>query len=325
MARVFITGATGFLGLNLMECLAEKDWDVTALYRPGADLTRLNKFPVTLVEGDITDPASLSRAMPKDIDYVFHVAADTSVVRKYRARQKTVNVDGARNVITAALNAGARRLIHTSSASTYGGHKDMIDETAPQTGRWSPIHYTRTKSEAEKAVRTAAECGLDAVICNPGHILGRYDLTGWAQIFMHVKNGTLPGIPPGSGSFAHAKEVAKAHIAAAESGKSGENYFLGGPHMSFAALAREISRLLKIDMPVTTTPGFLIRLGAWLGESRALLTGKEPSLSLDAARFVCQHHVICSKKAERVLGYQPPPIKTALIDCYRWLAERGLI
>ncbi len=325
MARVFVTGATGFLGLNLIECLAGKGWDVTALHRPGSDLSVLKASGVKTVIGDILDPLSLRAALVPETDYVFHMAADTSVLKKDQTRQKAVNIDGTKNIIAAALNARVRRFVYTSTASVYGAHKSLIDEETEQSGKHSPIHYIQTKSQAESSVRMAAERGLDAVICNPGHIIGRHDQAGWARMFLHIKNGTLPGIPPGSGSFAHAKEVAATHIAAAEKGRSGENYILGGPHFTFAQLIHEIGKLLKKDMPSGVTPGFLIKMNAWYLEYCARLTKKNPSISLDAARFVCQHHILNSAKAEKELGYNPPPLQTALIDCYRWLAEKGAI
>ena len=116
----FVTGGTGFLGLNLIEQLIAQDWHVTALHRPGSDIRLLSQFPVQRVEGDILDPDSLRRAMPQGVDAVFHVAADISMWSGHAARQTRINVEGTRNVVEAALQAGAKRLVHTSTWNTYG-------------------------------------------------------------------------------------------------------------------------------------------------------------------------------------------------------------
>jgi nucleoside-diphosphate-sugar epimerase len=116
----FVTGGTGFLGLNLIEQLAARDWQVTALHRPGSDIRLLSRFPVRRVEGDILDVESLRRTMPQGVDAVFHVAADISMWSGHNARQTRINVEGTRHVVETALEAGVRRLVHTSTWNTYG-------------------------------------------------------------------------------------------------------------------------------------------------------------------------------------------------------------
>ena len=116
----FVTGGTGFLGLNLVEQLTAQGWQVTALHRPGSDVRLLSRFPARRVEGDLLDPASLRRAVPRGVDAVFHVAADISMWQGHAARQTRVNVEGTRHVVEAALEAGAGRLVHTSTWNVYG-------------------------------------------------------------------------------------------------------------------------------------------------------------------------------------------------------------
>lgn len=110
MKTAFITGATGFIGLNLVAELTARNWQVTALHRPASDLRWLRQFPVSLAEGDLRDPASLVRAMPESVDVVFHVAADTSTWSARDRTQTEINVAGTRNVVQAALRRGAKRL-----------------------------------------------------------------------------------------------------------------------------------------------------------------------------------------------------------------------
>src|SRR5918996_5093910 len=130
----FVTGGTGFLGLNLVEQLTAQHWQVIALHRPSSDVRLLQKFPVRLVEGDILEPDSLRRAMPPGVDAVFHVAADISMWSGHSARQTRINVDGTRCVVEAALAAGAGRLVHTSTWNAYGLVQGEISEELPQRG-----------------------------------------------------------------------------------------------------------------------------------------------------------------------------------------------
>ena len=126
MPTAFVTGATGFIGMNLVEVLTAAGWEVTALHRRSADIGRLHRFPVALAEGDVTEPESLGRAIPDGVDAVFHVAASTSVWRRRDAEQERTNVTGTRYVVAAALERGARRLVHTSSVAAYGSHEGRI-------------------------------------------------------------------------------------------------------------------------------------------------------------------------------------------------------
>jgi dihydroflavonol-4-reductase len=153
VSHAFVTGGAGFLGLNLIEQLMAAGWQVTAVHRATSDLSEITRFPVHLVEGDVTDPGSLRRAMPQAVDAVFHMAADTSVWSRHDNRQTRTNVDGTRNMVEAALAAGARRFVHASTWNVYGLEQGEIRETSPQLGATSRINYNRTKFLAEEEVR----------------------------------------------------------------------------------------------------------------------------------------------------------------------------
>jgi NAD dependent epimerase/dehydratase family len=163
MPTALVTGATGFLGLNLVERLCAEGWEVRALVRPGADAARLRRFPVAAItEADVADPAAVARAFRAapgggggPPDAVFHAAAVTSPWARRAALQARVNVDGTRTVARAALAAGAGRLVLTSSWSTYGLGRAEIAEDSARRGLRSPIAYVRTKALAEEEVRRA--------------------------------------------------------------------------------------------------------------------------------------------------------------------------
>jgi dihydroflavonol-4-reductase len=321
----FITGGTGFLGLNLVEQLTAQQWQVIALHRPSSDIRLLRKLPVRLIEGDILEPDSLRRAMPQGVDAVFHVAADISMWSGHNARQTRINVDGTRCVVEAALRAGAGRMVHTSTWNTYGLWQRAIHEELPQRGGESRVNYDRTKLLAEEEVREGIARGLDAVIVNPSHIMGRYDRKGWSQLIIAAHERWMPGVPPGAGTFCHAEAVARAHIAAAEHGQRGTNYLMSGADASFVELFAVINEVTGSHVPLRPLPAALFRLPARLSAAWAALAGREPALTPEGAEIAIARARVTSRRAEEKLGYRPAPLRALIEDCYRWLLAEGLL
>lgn len=324
----FVTGASGFLGQNICEQLvADGNWRVVALHREGSDTTLLDSLGVELAVGDILDAESLEHAMPVAVDAIFHTAAMTSMWRKDAAVQERINVTGTRNVVNTAFSCGAGRLIHTSTWNVYdrsGGH---FTEDTPKAGRQSWINYDRTKHQAEEVVLSAvAEHGLDAVITNPSHILGRYDRQNWSRLIVMAARGKLPGVPPGSGDFAHGEQVARAHISAVDKGRTGENYILGGPHLSFLELVQRVARMANQPrMPKKPMPAALLKLIASIEPRVASFFGRTPDMTPEAVALVTADMHAPTTKAAEELGYTPSSIDEALEDCYRWLMRAGFL
>lgn len=326
--RAFVTGATGFVGLNLVEQLVRAGWEVTAFHRPESDLALLQAFPVRSAAGDIRDALSVRRAMPEGADAVFHVAADTSLWSRRAAVQMRTNVGGTANVVAAALAAGARRFVYTSSWNAYGwvsGSRVLLREDSPRQGLESWINYDRSKALAELEVRRGIRRGLAAVIVNPSHVLGRYDVHGWARLVRLAARGRLPGVPSGSGTFCHAEQVALAHIEAAGRGRIGDNYLLGGADASFLELVRTVGRLAGRPEPRRVVPAVLLKSVARLSVALAAITGREPALTPEGAALVTANPRIASDKARRELGYRPVTLQVMLEDSYRWLNGQGLL
>lgn len=325
MKIAFVTGATGFLGLNLVEQLTAEGWRVVALCRPTSPVERLAPFGVAPVEGDIADPASLEAAIPRHVDAVFHVAANISIWSRNNRAQYRDNVDGTANMLAAARAAGARRFLHTSTWNVFGLEHAEITEATPRTAADSWINYDRTKYLAEQAVRRAAADGFPAVILNPTNIIGRYDRAGWARMILMVAGHRLPGIPPGAGSFAHAEAVARAHIAAVELGRPGENYLLGGADASFVELVRLIGEVTGEPVPKRPVPGWVLRAYARFAVGRAALTGRAPEATPEGVAMVLARPRMTSSKAIDELGYRPAPLRAMVEDSYHWLRSEGLL
>ena len=320
----FITGGTGFLGLNLVRHLTEQGWAVTALHRPSSNLTYLRRFPVRLVAGSVEDSVSVLAAMPEGLDAVFHIAGDVSFWSGHRARQIRTNVDGTRHVSQAAQVRGAKRFVHTSSIAVYGMQAEEFDETAPHLGLHSQIGYLRTKARAEEEVRKAIEGGLDAIILNPANIVGAYDSANWGRLFRLVAEDKLPGVPPGASPFCHAAEVAKAHLAAWERGRTGENYILAGTQASYLQAFQAVGKLLGHAVPGKTVPASALHAAGWLAEMKSRLTRTEPDITPEMATLLSVTLRCRSNKAISELGFQPMPLETMFADCYAWLQTEKL-
>jgi dihydroflavonol-4-reductase len=322
----FVTGATGFVGLNLVEALLDRGWDVIALHRASSELGVLERFDrVQRVVGDVTDARSIKLVMPPRVDCVFHVAGNTSLWARTHAEQLKVNVRGTRNVARAALEARAQRFVHTSSIVAYGLHGGTITEETPTRGSAVAINYIRSKAMAEREVRKAMTAGLRAIIVNPANIIGPYDTSSWARLFRLVASGRLPAVPPGGGSFCHARAAAQAMVAAAEQGRIGHNYLLGGAQASYLGLVKAIADSLGIRRRVVAMHPAVLAGYARIEEWIAPMFGREPDVTRDAVSLLSQNLYCDSRKAQRELGYQPRPLQEMVDDCRNWMREARLL
>lgn len=322
----FVTGATGFLGSNLARELDRQGWSTTVLARPTSSLEDIDDLNLEIREGDIVDVDSLLNAIPRGVDAVFHVAASTNVWAGNNDEQDRINIDGTRNVIEAAIAADARRLIHTSSFTTWGFQNTVLTEHSPRSRDSDWINYVRTKRIAEDLVKEAVRAGtLDAVILNPGHILGPGDRHNWSRMVQMVATDSLPGVPPGGGAFADVREVAKAHVAAFHQGECGEHYLLGGEDVSFAEVLSIVGELLGKDVPDKTTPAWVLRTVAHFHAAVASVTRKPPKITPESAIMICRHVRCDSTRAQTVLGYRQTPIRPLVEDTVNWMRRAGLL
>ena len=301
----FVTGASGFIGTNLVKQLGEAGWSVIAMHRETSDLTYLRQFPASLVVGDIGDRAFLEGAIPEGVDAVFHVAGNVSFDSAGDEAQTHANVAGTRTVVAAAKAKNAGRFIHTSTGAVFGLHDGVpIDETAPSNAFEIPVNYCRSKKAAEDIVLEAAAGGLDAVCVNPGNVVGPLDRVIWGPFVQAIASGAMTTVGMGGGAFCHIDETAKAHIAAYERGRRGERYILAGANESFATAARIVAELVGVAPPVPTS-------------------ARNPDAS-DEIHFVTnQTQIMLCDKAVRELGFKPVPLGTMFADLVAWMRAEG--
>ena len=326
MLRALVTGASGFVGSALVHELHKQGWQVDILVRPTASLTDIAGLPLGVHLGDIVDPASVQSSISPGTDAVFHVAASTSVWSRRNQDQQQINVNGTHNVLNAAVKAQSRRFIHTSSFTTWGFQDRVLTEDSERTAATDWINYVRTKYVAEQYVLDAAQTGrMDAVILNPGHILGPGDRHNWSRMFTLLNAGKLPGVPPGSGPFADVRQVAKAHIEAFHRGRNGEKYLLGGESVSFLELIRIAGEVLGKPVPKKPTPAWLLKFVAHLYELGSRVTGNEPDLTPESALMISSRLECDSSRAQRELDYSITPIKTLVQDSVDWMKISGML
>jgi dihydroflavonol-4-reductase len=319
---VLLTGGAGFLGRHLLRELLAAGAQVRALSRRAetdAVLTQLGAQPV---RADLDDPASL-QAAAAGVDAVFHAAADTNTWAKRNAAQWRTNVEGTQALLAAARAGGARRFVHTSSVTAYS-HRvhGVLREDVPERGFDSWICYERSKHAAEQAVRAS---GLPFLVFQPAHILGPGDTHNWSRLFVLVDRNALPGVPPGSGSFADVREIARAQVRGWREDREGETFLLGGEHASFLELLTKVGAKLGRPVPKRPMPPLLLRAYARVQVMLSGITGREPKITPEGAVFTSKHLRVDSSKAIRELGYRETPLDALLDDTLAWMRAEKMI
>ena len=321
----FLTGGTGFVGINVAKVLTEQGWAVTALHRPSSDLTYLTRFPVALAQGSILDKDSLRAAIPEGTDTIFHVAGDTNVWKPRYAEQFANNVTGTITIRDVAIEKGVRRLVVTSSTAAWGDVSGEVIETRPKQGKDSAVNYYKTKHLAELEALKGIDQGLEVVVMNPAVIMGPFDRGTWARLFFMAKKGAKLPVMPGTISAAHVEQVALAHVAAADKGRVGENYILGGANHDWREAMALIFSAVGAPVPTMNVPLPVLRGAAHVMDALSRLTHKEPAITPDAITLMAKPTFTHAQKAQDELGFQVVPLDTMVKDSYDWLIAEGLL
>jgi dihydroflavonol-4-reductase len=232
-------------------------------------------------------------------------------------------------VMIAALREDVRRIVYTSSVATLlPDPAGPADETRAATPEQATGAYKRSKVVAERLVeRLVNERGLPAVIVNPSTPIGPRDVrpTPTGRIVVETANGRMPAFVDSGLNLVHVDDVAHGHLLAAESGRIGERYVLGGQDVGLGRMLADIARIVGRKPPTVELPVAPLFPLAWLAELGGKLTGREPFITLDSLRMARHHMFYTSAKAERELGYSARPYGQALEDAIAWFRSAGLI
>jgi dihydroflavonol-4-reductase len=327
--KVLVTGASGFVGSAVVRKLVNAGFSVRALVRGSSPRAHLAGLDLDFFEGDLRDRKSLERATG-GVRYLFHVAADYRLWARDPEEIFASNVEGTRNIMETALDAGVERVIHTSSVATIALRRggSAANETTPLREEQGIGAYKRSKIAAERLVEAmVAERGLPAVIVNPSTPIGPFDVrpTPTGRIIIEAARGRIPAFIDTGLNMVHVDDVASGHIAALHHGKIGERYILGGQDVMFSQILRDIAGLVGRRPARIRLPWLALMPVAYVAEAVANITGREPFATIDGVRLAKYRMFFESTKAEQQLGYRARPYAEGLEDALRWFRGAGFI
>lgn len=326
--NVCITGATGFVGAHVAAVAAERGHELRVTYRNESRLARLPGVECKPVRADMLDRTAMRRAV-RGCELLFHTAGmvgsnPPDVV--WRA-----NAVAPRVAVEAAAAEGVRRVVVTSSVAGIGPvHGDGVgSEEDPYTGAGMGMTYPDSKHEGEaEALRAGARLGIEVVVVNPSYVLGvPLDRTQPGETSTRVVGnylrGRLPAVVDGASDFSDVRDVAEGHLAAAEKGRAGERYVLGGHRATWPELIELIAEVSGVDRPVAVIPPRAATLARRV--DAAGLSGPVP---LEGLVLMAQNWAYSSKKAKRELDYHPRALRTTVretVEWYRELYDTGIL
>jgi len=324
--KVFITGATGFIGASLTRVLLAEGHAVKALVRPGTDLRNLNGLDIELCRGDLRDRDSLLKGL-EGCDTLFHAAADYRLWTRKPADMYDINVGGTGNILEAALERGVSRTVYTSSVGTLGNPGDGTpgDEATPVTLAAMVGHYKRSKFLAERIAESFVAKGLPLVIVNPSTPVGPLDIkpTPTGRIIVDFLNRRMPAYLDTGLNIIDVEDCARGHLLAARLGRNGEKYILGNQNLTLRGIFAMMEELTGLPAPKVRLPYPPILLAAYLNEACSYVTGREPLIPLAGVQMARKFMFFDSDKAVRELGLPQRPVIDALRKAVEWFRNNG--
>jgi len=328
MKKVFITGATGFIGASLARELLEQGCEVKALVRPGSIRTNLAGLPIELHEGDLLDQESLEQGLA-GCDTLFHAAADYRLWTRNPKSMYDVNVGGTRSVLEAALKRNLSRVVYTSSVGTLGNPGDGTPGTEDTPVSFDEMvgHYKKSKFLAEREAETFLERGLPLVIVNPSTPVGRLDIkpTPTGKIIVDFLNRRMPAYLDTGLNLIDVEDCAKGHVLAARHGRIGEKYILGNQNLTLRDIFSLLEEISGLPAPRVKLPYTPILLAAYANEALSRVTGRAPLIPLAGVRMAGKLMYFDSSKAIRELGLPQQPVKNALTKAVEWFRAEGYV
>ncbi|HTR02574.1 MAG TPA: hopanoid-associated sugar epimerase [Thermoanaerobaculia bacterium] len=321
-----VTGGTGFVGSHVVRALLEKGGRVRCLARPGSRRDNLAGLDVEIAEGDLTDPASLERALG-GVATLYHVAADYRLWTRDPEELYRANAGGTENVLAAAAKAGVSRVVYTSSVAALG----LTDDGSPAT-ETTPVvrdriigHYKKSKYDAECVAERWAARGLPVVIVNPSTPIGEGDIkpTPTGQMIVDFMSRRMPAYVDTGLNLVDVRDVAAGHLLAAERGRPGERYILGNRNMTLKEILDRLAAITGLPAPRTRLPHWVPLSAAAVATGIARVTGKPPRFSLESVRMSTHRMYFDASKAVRELGLPQTPVEQALSRAVAWFREKG--
>ena len=330
----FVTGASGFIGSNLVRELIARRHRVKALVRPNGDLRGLAGVEAEYVTGDLSDRQLLRREIA-GCDWCFHCAASYQLWMRDYAPMYAANVTGTRNVLEAAGEAGCGKIIYTSTVGCIGlpkkenGRVVPTDETAPVSESQMSSHYKRSKWQAEQVAIELAQRNLPVVIVNPSAPVGPRDAkpTPTGQVIVDFLNRQMPAYLDTGLNWVHVRDVAIGHILAAEKGMIGQRYILGNQdgNWTMEQTLAVLGEITGLPAPKMKIPHWVALAAARVDEGISCFTKKPPKAPLAGVRMAKYKMWFDPAKAIRELGLPQTPPKQAFADAVEWFRANGYV
>ncbi|HLW80757.1 MAG TPA: hopanoid-associated sugar epimerase [Candidatus Acidoferrales bacterium] len=321
-----VTGATGFVGSHVARQLVAAGESVRALARRGSRRDALDGVAVEWVEGDLRDEASLDCAL-KGVGRIYHVAADYRLWAKHPQEIYENNVTGTKNLLASALRARVEKFIYTSTVATIAVQRgsELPDEMNRTTVDEMIGSYKKSKLLAEQEALRAAHEGLPVIIVNPTTPVGPGDWkpTPTGRIILDFLLGRMPAYVDTGLNFVAVEDVAKGHLLAAERGKVGERYLLGGENLTLKQVLDALAEITALPAPTRQIPHAVALVAAYANTAFARVTNREPRIPVEGVRIARHKMFVNDSKARRELGYQPGSVKEALKRAVGWYVAKG--
>jgi dihydroflavonol-4-reductase len=324
--RLFVTGATGFVGAHVARLAAKWGAELRVLARASSNVKNL-PAGADVVVGDLLAPERFAPAL-RGCDALIHVAADYRLWVPDPAEMYKANVEGTRELLRLAREAGVRRVVYTSSVATMGFDRagTVVDEETP-VGEADMIgHYKRSKWMAEQVAIEAARAGQQVVILNPTTPIGSLDTkpTPTGRIVVDFLNKNFPAYVETGLNLVDVEEIARMHLVALERGTAGERYILGGENLTLKQILDRLAAITGLAAPTMKVPHAVAMAYAFFEEMlTGTLRGKEPRATVEAVRMGKKMMFASSAKAERELGLRVMSVEGALRAACRWFVENG--
>jgi dihydroflavonol-4-reductase len=325
--KVFLTGATGFVGHHVALALAAEGANLRLLVRKTSNLKNLEGIDGDTVVGDLASPDSYAPALA-GCDAVLHVAADYRLWIRDPDAMYRANVDGTRDLIRLARNAKVRRVVYTSSVATMHFRTDgiVINEDTPVSLADMVGHYKRSKFMAEQQAIAAAQDGQQVIILNPTTPIGPNDAkpTPTGRIFVDFLNRKFPAYVDTGLNLVDVVEVARTHVDALTKGKPGRRYILGGENLTLKQILDKMSAITGIPSPTTKIPFAVAATYAFFEELiTGRMRGKEPRATLEEVRMGRKKMFASSARAQQELGFRIVPVYPAMRAAIEWFRTNG--
>ncbi len=325
--KVFLTGATGFVGHHVAQALNAQGAKLRLLVRKTSNLKNLEGIRGETHEGDLLEPGSL-RAGLAGCDAVMHVAADYRLWIRDPETMYRANVDGTRELLRMAREAGVKRVVYTSSVATMHFRNDglVINEDTPVSIKDMVGHYKRSKFLAEQEAIKAAQGRQQVMILNPTTPIGPNDAkpTPTGRIFVDFLNGKFPAYVETGLNLVDVAEVARTHVAALTVGKPGRRYILGGENLTLKQILDKMAAITGIPSPTVKIPFAVAATYAFFEEwITGRIRGKEPRATLEEVRMGRKKMYASSAHAQQELDFRIVPVYPAMRAAIEWFRANG--